>query len=145
MKLIKRLVAGEISDLLTQNFVIYVTSYALTVLLSSLPSLGLFAPPDAGEMSSMQTLSDCLFPTTITLTISALIQNLSYNKKPHATLLWSPFITLIYGILYVRWRKSFYPWLPYVSCAVALLTAVINLWVVTQIQKECNPNRINGA
>lgn len=141
-ELLRRTTNGELSDLFTQTFVIYFFSYVLSAILSSLPILGVF-PSLSGSggvaVSFIQSFSDYLIPTTVTLTLSTFIQNLGADSDVRAGVIWSPLLTLVYVILYVVWRQEPKPWLPYGSIVLVVINTIVNLVVTAQVY-----NRVVG-
>lgn len=135
----RRICNGEITDSLTQNFMVYIVSYILTALLSSVPSIGFFASLNTSPGSAapfLQSFADCLLPTTVTLTLSSTVQNLASAPKIRALMIWNPILVFLGTVVYLLLRVQSAWWLPYVFCGFVVLNTISNLFVVSQIQAE---------
>lgn len=143
-----RLLNGYITDPLTQNFIIYFASYVLSAFLSSIPNIGLL-PVSVAESTNtfLPAFGNCLLPTTVTLTVSTVFQNIAkaqeLDVKLRVSILWPALVSIIYAYLHIRLSQSGNVILPWVAIVCAFVISALNLWTVTQIQREVNDASVN--
>lgn len=153
--LFSRLFNGYITDPLTQNFVIYIASYALSALLSSIPFLGILASSTADAAVATPSLdtflwafSDCVVPTTVTLTAGTVIQNIAKSQETNIRLrsstIWAAIFTLIYMLLYAALHQQRFVCLPWIAIVSSFLISFLNLWTITQLEKEAVPDGVSA-
>ena len=143
IKGIKEQLNGEITEPLMQSILIYIFSYVLSILLSSIPVLGLFAPSESNEAVLEIVFTDCVVSATITLTVSTMVQNFAVAiqngiRKCILTFLLI-LVVLIDVIVYTVLRGQGCSHLTIITFAVSLLTSVISLFAVAQIEKWKSP------
>ncbi len=136
IKRLRELLNGDTTDPVNQ----YVLTCTITYGLSLLLSVGLFIPQGADKITFGQTLSDCLVPTTVTLTASVVLQNhaaaAGHWVATHCSLTFlSATLTLFYMLGYLCARAKRMPYLTILTAVVTLLLYWINLRAVDQVQQ----------
>lgn len=139
IKGLKEQLNGEITEPLMQSILIYIFSYILSILLSSIPVLGLFAPSESDETVLGIVFTDCLLSATITLTVSTMVQNFAVaiqNSIRKCILTFLLILVVLFDVIaYTVLRGLGHPHLTFITLTVSLVTSVINLFAVAQIEK----------
>lgn len=133
-----RILNGYITDPLTQNFLIYFISYVFSAFLSSIPNIGLLSPASDDLNSFLLAFSNCLLPTTVTLTVGTFIQNIAKTQelgvKIRVSIIWPAMLSLAYAYLHIRLSQSGSAILPWIAIVLSFVISALNLWISTQIQ-----------
>lgn len=136
---IKEQLSGEITEPLMQSILIYLFSYVLSILLSSIPGLGLFAPSGSNEAVLGIMLTDCVVSATITLTVSTIVQNFAtaiQNRISKCILTFLLILVVLFDVIaYTVLRGRECSHLTIITFVASLLTSVIGLFAVAQIEK----------
>ena len=144
----KRILNGDITDPLTQKVTIYVSSYLLSFVLSSVPYIGAFADPNTTTLIG-RAFADCLLPATVTLIASTAIENVARSQVSGVTLraptIWAVILTVCYSLVYVNLRQLQLSWVPLAATIASLLISLISLYSALQIQSETNSTSTNGT
>ncbi len=112
---------GDLTDPLNLNIIIYICTYLLSAISSLLPCVELLGTEEFGK-TFFQALTDCIVPTTATLVLGSIIQNLviiSQNQiRRFALSIWSLMAVIVYTLTYsiLRAKKFLFVKYNYMGC-----------------------------
>lgn len=135
---------GDLSDALNLNILIYVCTYVLTIVSTIIPQIQLFGTANFQGTKFLRALTDSIVPTTVTLILGSIIQNLVVVAKNKITRFalstWSMLLIIAYAILYPNLR-FFESWgvdiIVWFSSAVLIIFEMCAIAQVEREQKQC--------
>lgn len=143
---IRTVLNGDLTDLLTLNILIYTNTYVLSVIFSIL-IYKVSPPPEEDRVSKLlQILTDCIVPTTSTLVLGNVIQNIALAGRAgvsRVTLsIWALIAVFAYMLIYPFFRDVGW-WLSLIVWAISLLIVILGMHAIIQVDKECHANTKN--
>lgn len=128
---------GELTDPINLNIIIYTFTYAFTLV-----SI-LIICNDLNEVTSeavLQVITDSIVPTTVTLVLGSVIQNIvlaNQNRSSKFALsLWTLLGAVIYLFIYSRFRQLEEWWFSAIILFVAVAIVILSMCAIAQVEKE---------
>lgn len=135
---------GDLTDPLNLNIVIYSCTYVLSVICSIIPFINQFNSETFEIVALFRALTDCIVPTTATLVLGTIIQNvvsISQAKvKRFALSVWSLLAIFVYMVMYPLFRTMKSSWLDIVVWFVSAGIVVLEMCAVAQVENEKHKN-----
>ncbi len=143
---VKSVLNGDLTDPLTLNILIYTGTYVLSIIFS----ISIYRSSPSSESTSLfklfQILTDCIVPTTTTLALGNVIQNVVSASQAgvsrFALSIWVLIIAFAYMLLYPFFRD--------IGCVVCIIVWLISVGIVVlgmhaiiQVDKERRANTTN--
>lgn len=139
-KNLKELFNGDLTDLLNLSIIIYSCTYILSILSCVYPYIPKWGTEEFHASEFLLSITDCIVPTTATLVISSVIQNIAllsqYKIKRFALTIWAMLAVFVYMMLYPAFRNSMtlcghiFIWL--VSAAIVIL----GMYAIAQVENS---------
>lgn len=143
-KRIREVLNGDLTDSLNLNVLIYTCTYVLSIISSLLPYVGTFVSGEADVTGFLRTLTDCIVPTTATLVLGNVIQNLvlvsQAGIKYFALSLWAMIAVFAYMLLYPTFRGYGSLWFSVIVCFASVGIVVLGMRSIVQVEKERQKN-----
>ena len=135
------IVNGDLSSPLTLNFIIYVVTYTVSILISYLVYRGSPGAKSANASDFLRIITDCIVPTTTTLILGNIIQSVVsavvQGTTRFALTVWALLAIIVYIILYSFLREAglvFY----IVVCLATIGIVVLEMFAIVQVeQSDC--------
>lgn len=140
-------VNGDLTDPLNLNIIIYTCTYALSII-----SALMGVVPDIGREEFLvgefwRAFTDCIVPTTATLVLGNVIQNLvvvsEYRIKRFALSIWAVLSVLVYMMIYPLLREYELPCFTVAVAIASIGIVVLGMNSIAQIEKEKQGNSKN--
>lgn len=128
---------GELTDPINLNIMIYTFTYAFTsvsilIICNDLNEVTLEAV--------LQVITDSIVPTTVTLVLGSVIQNIvlaNQNRSSKFALsLWTLLGAVIYLFIYSRFRQLEEWWFSAIILFVAVVIVILSMCAIAQVEKE---------
>lgn len=143
-KKIREVLNGDLTDPLNLNIFIYTCTYVLSIISSIYPYIGSFGSEEFNVNEFLKILTDCIVPTTATLVLGNVIQNVvsaSQAKiKRFALSLWALLAVIVYMLLYPAFRGCEEPWFCITVWFVSAGIVVLGMHAIVQVEKESHKN-----
>lgn len=141
---IREVLNGDLTDPLNLNIFIYTCTYVLSIISSVYPYIGSFGSGAFDVNEFLKILTDCIVPTTATLVLGNVIQNIvsvSQAKiKRFALSLWSLLAVIVYMLLYPALRGCEEPGFFIAVWFVSAGIIVLGMHAIVQVEKESHKN-----
>lgn len=146
---VREILNGDLSSPLTLNFIIYMVTYTVSILISFLVYQGSPGAKSAKVSDFLQIITDCIVPTTTTLilgnTIQSAVSAVVHRTTRFALTVWALLAIIVYVILYSFLRNAG-TLLYVIICLATIGIVVLEMFAIVQVElsSDDKPNGLSA-